>query len=126
MQKLEEQPLTAPYLAVPAVIRAAAEAAVPELEAKSQELEEEAQELGIPADPVGLDAYLIDMYRKCLGGPYKVGTIRSQRDLFGVFLGRPAGMPEPMAGQTRSVSVSRRLAKNSLFGGTADVGDPGS
>ena len=108
MQKLEEQPLTAPYLTVPAAIRAAAEAAVPELEAKSQELEEEAQELGIPADPVGLDAYLIDMYRKCLGGPYKEGTIRSQRDLFGVFLDRPAGMPELMAGQTRSVSVSRR------------------
>ena len=67
MQKLEEQPLTAPYLIVPAVIRAAVEAAVPELEAKSQELEEEAQELGILVDPVGLDAYLFDMYRKCFG-----------------------------------------------------------
>ena len=56
MQKLEEQPLTAPYLTVPAVIRAAAEAAVPEFKAKSQELEEEAQEIGIPADPAVLDA----------------------------------------------------------------------
>ena len=79
MQKLEEQPLTAPYLIAPAV--AAAEVVVPELEAKSRELEEEAQKLGIPADPTGLDALLIDMYRKCLGGPYKEGTIRSQRDL---------------------------------------------
>ena len=48
------------------------------------------------------------MYRRCLAGPYKEGTIRSQRDLFGVFFDRPVGMPEIMAGQSRSTSVSRR------------------
>ena len=67
-----------------------------------------ARDLGIPDDPIGLDAFVINLHRQCLGGPYKEGTVRSQRDLFGVFLDRPAGMPEIMTGQTRSISVSRR------------------
>ena len=81
-------------------------------EAEQFEEEELAQGLGIP-DLVGIDVYIIDMYLRCLGGPYKEGAIRSQRDLFGVCLGRPAGMPEIMAGQIRSVSVSRRREQTS-------------
>ena len=51
---------------------------------------------------------LLTCIRNAWAGLTKDGTIRSQRDLFGVFLDRPAGMPELMAGQTQSVSVSRR------------------
>ena len=89
-------------------IRVAAEAAAPHMVAEDKELDEEAKELGIPDDPAGMDAYLIDMQRKCFGGPYKEGTVRPLRDLYSVYLDRPAGMPEIMAGQSRSISVARR------------------
>ena len=46
----------------------------------------DAQELGIPVDSIGVGANIIYLHRRCLGGPYKEGTVRSQRDLFGVFL----------------------------------------
>ena len=108
MQRLEEQPRGAPNLTGPAEIRAAAEAAALEFEAEQQDVDANAQELGIPVDSIGVDAYIINWHRRCLGGPYKEGTVRSQRDLFGVFLDRPAGMPDLMPGQTRSASVSRR------------------
>ena len=108
MQKLENQPLVAPYLTGSEAIREAAEAAAPAMAAEEQELDEEARELGMPDDSIGMDAYIINLQRRCLGGPYKEGTVRSQRDLFGVFLDRPAGMPEIMAGQSRSISVTRR------------------
>ena len=83
MQRLEEQPRGAPNLTGPAEIRAAAEAVALEYEAEQQEMDAEAQELGIPVDPIGVDAYIINLHRRCLGGPYKEGTVRSQRDLFG-------------------------------------------
>ena len=54
---------------------------------------------------------MVHMYRKCLGGSYKEGTNRSQRDLFGVFIDWPAGMPDIMVGQTRSVSLPRKIDK---------------
>ena len=107
-QCLDEQPRGAPNLTGPAEIRAAAEAAALEFEAERQEIEADAQELGIPVDPIGVDAFIVDLHRRCLGGPYKEGTVRSQRDFFGVLLDRPAGVPELMAGPKKSSSVSRR------------------
>ena len=48
----------------PVEIRAAAEAAVLNIEAERQELEVVAEETGIPNDLVGVDAYIIDLYRR--------------------------------------------------------------
>ena len=108
MQKLEMQPLTVPYLTVTEDIRVAAEAVAPRMTVEEQELGNQANELGIPDDPAGMDAYMVDMQRRCLGGPYTEDTVRSLRDTCIVYLDRPAGMPETMAGQSRSVSVTRR------------------
>ena len=73
--RLEEMPIGAPNLTGP--IRAVAEAVVPAVEAENLESEELAQEPGIPDDHVGIDAYIINMYRRCLRGYYKEGTVRS-------------------------------------------------
>ena len=52
-------------------------------------------------DFLSMDADLAHMYRRCMGGSYTEYIFRSQRDLFGTFLDRPAGMPDIMAGQPR-------------------------
>ena len=78
LNPIEQQRIGAPDLVGRAEIRAAAEAAAPGREADREEAEEEARELGVPDDPIGVDAYSIQMYRKCLGGPVKEGTVRSQ------------------------------------------------
>ena len=41
-------------------------------------------------------------------GDYKEGVVRSQRDLFSVYVDRPADMPDFRSGQTRLASVTRR------------------
>ena len=90
------------------------------MEAILAEEEQEADDLAIPSDPVLIDAYLANSYRRCLSGPYREGTIRSQRNLFGVFLDRPAGMSEVMMGQTRSASVTRRK-ESMIYRGDSSV-----
>ena len=67
MQRLEEQPRGVPNLTGPVEIRAAAEAAVLDIEPERQEEEAAARELGIPDDPVGDGSYNIHMYRRCWG-----------------------------------------------------------
>ena len=75
VRRLEEQPRGAPNLTGSAEIRAVAEALVLNVEAERLEDEAAARELGIPGDLVGIDSYIINMYRRCLGGQYKEGTI---------------------------------------------------
>ena len=91
MQRLAEQPRGAANLTGPVEIRAAAEAAVLNIDAERRELKVAADELGIPDDLVGVDAYIIGMYRRCLGGPYNEGAVRSQRGLLVVCLDSPFG-----------------------------------
>ena len=105
---MEELLISAPNLTGRAEMRAVAEAVVPVIEVDRLEEEELARELGVPDDLVGIDPYIISMYRRCLAGPHKEGTIRSQRERFGLFLDRPAGMPGIVAGQTWSDGPSRR------------------
>ena len=59
-----------------------------------------------------------------MSGPYLEGIVRSQRDLFGVFLDRPAGMSQIMAGQTRSMSVARRKESTIPSGGSLTLQTP--
>ena len=67
VQRLEEMPRGAPNRTGPAEIRAVAKAVAPAVEAEHLEDETKDQALGIPDDPVGIDAYIINMYRRCLG-----------------------------------------------------------
>ena len=109
MEAMESRPpLEVPYLTGTSTIRASAHADAPNVEAILAEEEQEADDLAIPSDPVLIDAYLVNSDRHCLSGPYREGTVWSQRNLFGGFLDRPAGMSEVMLGQTRSASVTRR------------------
>ena len=82
----EQQPIGVAKLTGAAVIRAFAEAVLPEIEAAAERAEKESRKRNAPKDLAGVDACLIRLYRPCLRGDFKEGTLRSQRDLFSTFL----------------------------------------
>ena len=79
-----QAPINVPTLTGVADDPLAAEVAIAELIAEEQALDQDIEDIQIPSDLEAVDAYMVHMYRKLLGGPYKEGTFRSQRDLFGV------------------------------------------
>ena len=102
--------LLAPSLTVATPLSSeAAQVVVPTMVEESKALDEEAHRMVTPNDPIGIDAYMVHQFRISPGGSFKEGVVRSQRDLFGVFLDRPAGMPDIIAGQTRSTSMPRKV-----------------
>ncbi|MFM7989051.1 MAG: hypothetical protein ACKPKO_58035, partial [Candidatus Fonsibacter sp.] len=87
-----------------------AEAVVPIFEAENPALRQGAIKLVVPEEFDSVNAYVVQLNRKCLGGSYRESSIISQRDLFSAFLDRFAGMPEVMVGQARSASAPHREA----------------
>jgi hypothetical protein len=83
LETVSQAPISAPTLTGVVDNPVAAEADIAVLVTEEQAFEQELEDLRIPSDPESVDAYMVHMYRKCVGGPYKQGTVRSQRDLFG-------------------------------------------
>ena len=69
METTSQAPISAPTLTGVVDNPAAAEVAIAELIAEEQVVEREMEDLRISRDLESVDAYMVHMYRKCLGGP---------------------------------------------------------